>query len=147
MQLAEFIPLYENMLILSVNSKSKIKTVYKSEGNTNLYENELYRIGGMSTVRGFNQESILSKAYSIATTEIHLRVSEGSGFYLFADKGFVKTYEPNQYKDSWPLGFGIGLNLVTKAGLFNLNYAVGEGFGQTISLRDAKVHFGIATIF
>ncbi|MHC1705415.1 MAG: BamA/TamA family outer membrane protein [Tenuifilaceae bacterium] len=146
-QVTEFIPLYENMLILSISSKSRIKTVYKSEGNTKLYENELYRIGGMSSIRGFNQESILSKAYSIATAEIHLRVSEGSGFYLFADKGFVKTYEPNQYKDSWPLGFGIGLNLVTKAGLFNLNYAVGEGFGQTISLRDAKVHFGIATIF
>ncbi|NOU17264.1 MAG: BamA/TamA family outer membrane protein [Bacteroidales bacterium] len=142
-----FVPLHENRLILALISNSKIKGVYNSTANTKLYENEMYRIGGMETIRGFNQEEILSQAYSIASAEIHLRISEGSGFYLFADKGFVKGYESGKNNDAWPLGLGIGLNLVTKSGLFNLSYALGEGFGQSISLRDAKVHFGISTVF
>ncbi len=141
------IPLYENRLILVLISNSKIKGIYNSTTSSKLYENEIYRIGGMETIRGFNQEEILSQAYSIASAEIHLRISEGSGFYLFADKGFVKVSESGENNDAWPLGLGIGLNLVTKSGLFNLSYALGDGFGQSISLRDAKVHFGISTIF
>jgi len=142
-----FIPLYENRLILTLNSNSKIKGIYNSNTSSKLYENEMYRIGGMETIRGFNQEEILSQTYSIASAEIHLRISEGSGFYFFVDKGFVKVYESVKNNDAWPLGLGIGLNLATKSGLFNLSYALGDGFGQSISLRDAKVHFGISTIF
>lgn len=142
-----FFPLYENRLILALTSNSKIKGTYNSSTSSKLYENEMYRIGGMETIRGFNQEEILSQAYSIASAEIHLKISEGSGFYLFADKGFVKVYELNKNKDAWPLGLGIGLNLITKSGLFNLSYALGDGFGQPLSLRDAKVHFGISTVF
>jgi len=142
-----FIPLYESRLILALISNSKIKGIYNSTTSSKLYENEMYRIGGMETIRGFNQEEILSQAYSIASAEIHLRISEGSGFYLFADKGFVKVSESGQNNDAWPLGLGIGLNLVTKSGLFNLSYALGDGFGQAMSLRGAKVHFGISTVF
>ncbi|NVO12088.1 MAG: hypothetical protein HXX16_19170 [Bacteroidales bacterium] len=142
-----YIPLYENRLILSLISNSKIKGIYNSKVSMKLYENEMYRIGGMETIRGFNQEEILSQAYSIASAEVHLRISEGSGFYLFADKGFVKVYESVKNNDAWPLGLGIGLNLVTKSGLFNLSYALGDGFGQSMSLKDAKVHFGISTVF
>lgn len=142
-----FMPLYEERIILALVSNSKIKDVYSSKSSTKLYENEMYRVGGMGSIRGFNQESVLSRAYSVATAELHLRVSEGSGFYFFIDKAFVKSYELGLSRDSWPMGLGIGLNLVTKAGLFNLSYAVGDGFGQSISFRDAKVHFGIATLF
>jgi outer membrane protein assembly factor BamA len=142
-----FIPFYENRLVLAFTSNSRIRTLYRSGSSSKLYENEMYRIGGMITIRGFNQEAVLSTAYSISTAEVYLRVSEGSGFFLFADKAFVKSYELGFRKDSWPLGLGVGLNLVTKAGLFNLSYAVGEGFGQSIGFKDAKVHFGIATIF
>lgn len=142
-----FIPLYENRIILALRSNSKARAIYNTKGSTTLFDNEMYRLGGMGTIRGFNQESILSPVYSIATTEIHFRLSEGSGIYLFADKGFVKAYELGLKKDSWPLGLGIGLNMVTKAGLFNLSYALGNGFGQSLGLKDAKVHFGIATVF
>lgn len=141
------ISVYEKRFIVALRSNSKISAIYGTNGSKTLFENEMYRVGGMGTVRGFNQESILSSAYSIATLELHLRVSEGSGFFLFADKAFIKTYELGQRKDAWPLGVGIGLNLLTKAGLFNLSYALGNGFGQSISFSEAKVHFGIATVF
>lgn len=142
-----FIPLYEKRFVLGVRFNSKVRTIYDSKGSRSLFENEMYRIGGMGTIRGFNQEAVLSTAYSIASLELHLRTSEGSGIYLFTDKAFVKAYELGYGKDRWPLGLGIGLNMATKAGLFNLNYALGQGFGQSLGTRDAKVHFGISTTF
>ncbi len=142
-----FIPLYEKRFILGVRSNTRVRAIYDTKGSTTLFENEMYRIGGMGTIRGFNQEAVLSTAYSIASLELHLRTSEGSGIYLFTDKAFVKAYELGYGKDRWPLGLGIGLNMVTKAGLFNLSYALGQGFGQSLGTRDAKVHFGIATTF
>ncbi len=142
-----FIPLYENRFILALRSNSRLRAIYNTKGSTTLFENEMYRVGGMGTIRGFNQESVLSSVYSIATTELHLRMSEGSGIYLFADKAFVKAYELGHGNDRWPLGVGLGINMVTKAGLFNLSYALGQGFGQNLGFRDAMVHFGIATVF
>lgn len=142
-----FLSLIENRFILAMRFNSKICALYNTKENATLFENEMYRVGGLGTIRGFNQESVLSTAYSIATAEIHLRMSEGSGIYLFTDKAYIKTYELGYSINSWPLGLGLGLNLATKAGLFNLSYAVGKGFGQTLGLKDAKVHFGISTTF
>lgn len=142
-----YIPLYGNRLIIALRSNSRMRAIYNTKGSATLFENEMYRVGGMETIRGFNQESVLSSAYSIATTELHLRMSEGSGVYLFADKGFIKAYELGKSNDYWPLGIGLGLNMVTKAGLFNLSYALGQGFGQRMGLKNAMVHFGIATTF
>ncbi len=142
-----YIPLYENRLILATRSNSKLKTLYSSGSSGTLFENEMYHIGGMGTIRGFNQEMILSQAYSVASVELHLRISEGSGIYLFTDKAYVKVYELGYRKDAWPLGLGLGINLATKAGQFNLSYALGQGFGQSLGTRDAKVHFGILAVF
>ncbi|RPH31919.1 MAG: hypothetical protein EHM93_11670 [Bacteroidales bacterium] len=142
-----FIPLYEKRFVLGIRSNSKVRAIYNTKGSTTLFENEMYRIGGMGTIRGFNQEAVLSTAYSIASLELHLRTSEGSGIYLFTEKAFVRAYELGFSRDRWPMGLGIGLNMVIKAGLFNLSYALGQGFGQSLSTRDAKVHFGIATTF
>ncbi|HCT30960.1 MAG TPA: hypothetical protein DIW31_09560 [Bacteroidales bacterium] len=142
-----YIPLYESRVILATRLNSKIKTIYGPNKSVSLFENEMYRIGGMSTIRGFNQEMILSQAYSIASLELHLRMSEGSGVFLFTDKAFVKVYELGYRKDTWPLGLGLGINLATKAGIFSLSYALGQGFGQSIGTRDAKVHFGISAVF
>lgn len=142
-----YMPLYENRLILASRSNSKLKTLYSSSSSGMLFENEMYHIGGMGTIRGFNQEMILSQAYSVASAELHLRMSEGSGIYLFTDKAFVKVYELGYRKDAWPLGLGLGVNLATKAGQFNLSYALGQGFGQSLGAKDAKVHFGISTVF
>lgn len=142
-----YIPIYVNRLILATRSNSKLKMLYSSSSSGKIFENEMYHIGGMGTIRGFNQEMILSQAYSVASVELHLRVSEGSGVYLFTDKAFVKAYELGNRKDAWPLGLGLGINLATKAGQFNLSYALGQGFGQSLGTRDAKVHFGVLAVF
>jgi len=142
-----YIPLQENRFILALRSNSKARAIYNTNGSKVLYSNEMYLIGGMGTIRGFNQETVLTDKYSIASVELHLRFTEGSGIYLFGDKGYVNANELGKSKDYWPLGVGIGLNMVTKAGLFNLSYALGQGFGQSIGIKDAKVHFGVVATF
>jgi len=142
-----YIPLQESRFILALRSNSKARAIYNTSGSKALYSNEMYLIGGMGTIRGFNQETVLTDMYSIASVELHLRLTEGSGIYLFGDKGYVNANELGETKVYWPLGVGLGLNLVTKAGLFNLSYALGQGFGQSIGVKDAKVHFGVVATF
>jgi len=142
-----YIPLRENRFILTLRSNSKARAIYNTNGSKALYSNEMYLIGGMGTIRGFNQETVLTDKYSIASVELHLRFTEGSGIYIFGDKGYVNANELGKSKDYWPLGVGIGLNMLTKAGLFNLSYALGKGFGQSFGTKDAKVHFGIVATF
>ena len=51
--------------------------------------------------------------------------------------------------EKWPFGFGLGLTLETKAGLFGLSYAIGKDSDPSrfVNLRNAKIHFGYVNYF
>ncbi len=137
-------PIINQRLVISLQSRTKI--LYQTQ-NEEFSVNELYRIGGLGTLRGFNQESVFTSFYSVLSTEVHLRFSSASGVYLFTEKGFVKAYKTSEITNAWPLSFGFGLNLTTVSGLFQLVYATGKGFGQSFGLKDAKVHVGYIALF
>lgn len=147
LEVKNFIPLLQKKIILAIQETSRLKSFFNSNNSNSFFENELYKIGGIGTIRGFNQESILASAFGILAVEIHYRLSEGSGFYLFSEKGYVKTINQGLKSDEWPFSSGVGLSLMTRAGLFNLSYALGKGFGQSFTLKDAKIHFGISNYF
>lgn len=112
-----------------------------------LFHNELYRIGGLSTLRGFDEESIFASSYAIGTIEYRFLLEENSWFFTFADFAW---YENNS-KDAWdtdtPYGFGTGVTFETKAGIFALTYALGSRYGQPIELRSGKIHVGFIGLF
>jgi outer membrane protein assembly factor BamA len=141
-----YIPLVNNQLVLILGTKSWAKQVLAT-GTDELYENELFRLGGQGTLRGFNQEAVAVSAYSIQTIEIHLRSTTGTGVFLLADQGLLRAYSAGSFAFSKPTGIGLGINISTKSGILNFCYAMGQGFGQTISIRDAKVHLGYAAEF
>lgn len=141
-----YVPLINNRLVLMLGTKSWAKQVLATETNE-LYENELSLLGGMGTLRGFNQEAVAVSAYSVQTFEIHLRSTTGTGVFLLADQGFMRAYSAGSFAFRKPTGMGMGVNIITKAGVLNFCYAVGQGFGQTISIRDAKVHLGYSAEF
>lgn len=116
-----------------------------------IFENELYRIGGISILRGFDEESILASAYSIFTVEYRYLLEQNSYLYLFLDG----AYYENEYRRSnglgdWldkPFGIGAGISFETRAGIFSINYAIGQQKGNPLDLRSAKIHFGIVNRF
>jgi hypothetical protein len=67
---------------------------------------------------------------------------------------FSSCYYENQVArlrgDSWvdaPIGYGAGFSFETKAGIFSINYAIGQQQGNAPDFRSAKVHFGIVNSF
>ena len=113
----------------------------------NVFENELFRIGGNNTLRGFNEESIFASAYSMVNLEYRYLLEENSFLFAFWNGAYYENKAVNRSITDRPFGFGAGMSFETKAGIFSISYALGKQFDNTIEFRSAKVHFGITSLF
>lgn len=135
---------------IPIAQRSTIKIANRSASiySERLYANELMRIGGLRTLRGFDEESISASTYSIFTLEYRFLLDQNSFFSIFSDYGL---YENNttgiEYVNDTPIGIGAGVSFETKAGIFTFNYAVGSQFDNPVDLRAAKIHFGFINFF
>ena len=115
--------------------------------NENLYNNELFRIGGIRDMRGADETSIYCSSFGIGTLEYRFLFEENSNFFAFVDQGWWEDQSREVLLTDAPLGFGVGTSFETKAGIFSLSYALGKQFSNPIELRNAKVHFGFTSLF
>ncbi len=115
--------------------------------NNNLYSNDLLRIGGLATLRGFDEESIYSNLYGIGTTEVRFLFDERSYLNIFCDAGYYQTRTRSGFSDSYVVGFGAGITFDTKIGIFTFNYALGTQQNAPIDFRRSKIHFGYINYF
>jgi outer membrane protein assembly factor BamA len=112
-----------------------------------VYRNELFQLGGYKLLRGFDEESQYLSQYVIGTFEYRYLVGQNSFFYLFADGGWGKNHSQNTNVDYTYLGTGLGMIFETKAGIFNLAWAVGKRNDTEFNLRQSKIHFGFVNYF
>jgi outer membrane protein assembly factor BamA len=116
-------------------------------GGGSLFENELFRLGGLHTLRGVDENSIFASLYSLGTVEPRFRFEQNSNFFLFLDGGYYEKDAGGEFSSDFPLGFGAGVNLSTKAGIFSLVYALGKQFDNPVNIGRAKIHFGYLNRF
>ena len=116
-------------------------------GTSTLFTNELFRIGGLKTLRGFDEESIFASTYVIPTLEYRFLFSENSHLLLFGEGAFYENTSNHHYVNDTPVSFGAGISFDTKAGILNLNYALGSQFGNGFDVRSGKIHFGLTALF
>jgi outer membrane protein assembly factor BamA len=116
-------------------------------GNSSIYTNELFRIGGLKTLRGFDEESIFASTYVISTLEYRFLYSKNSNIFLFGEGAFYENLSNDNYKKDTPLALGAGINFETKAGILTLNYALGNQLGNGFDVRSGKIHFGLTALF
>jgi translocation and assembly module TamA len=115
--------------------------------SNNIFLNDLYRIGGLKTLRGFNENNFFASRYSVATLEYRLYTDETSYLLLFYDQGYVYNQLDPLNKEDLPLGFGTGLSFSTPAGVFNFVYSLGASSSQKLSFNLSKIHFGLVSRF
>ncbi len=141
-------PIVSQSVVFHVAIQAQMLEPISSRSDDFVYmDNELYRIGGANSLRGFNQEAILTNAYSIGTIELQYRLQRILNFFAFFDKAFVATTKNDVGNVSWPQGAGLGFQLASAGGILNFSYALGSGMGQSFSLREAKVHVGYIANF
>lgn len=127
--------------------------VLKTEANIawlqtqNLFLNELFRIGGLKTLRGFDEQSIFANKYLIANTELRYILDKNSNVFVFYNQAWYQNEAVKPFRFDNPFGFGAGLVFESGAGVFTLVYAMGKQFDNPIEYNKAKIHFGYINYF
>ena len=115
--------------------------------NDQLFTNELYLIGGLKTLRGFDEQAIFASSYAIPSVEFRYLLEKNSYLAAFFDYAWYERKTVTEYTSDTPFGFGAGLSFQTNAGVFSLFYALGKQFNNPIEFRSGKIHFGFASLF
>lgn len=113
----------------------------------NIFRNELFQLGGYKSLRGFDEESQYLSHFVIGTLEYRYLVGLNSYFYVLADGGWGRDNSYGNQLDYTYIGTGLGLAFETRAGVFNLAWAVGKRNDTELNLRQSKIHFGFVNYF
>jgi outer membrane protein insertion porin family len=132
---------------LTKNHVLKLSSQFGSVFGNTIYKNELFRIGGLRTLRGFDEESIYTSTYVIPTLEYRFLFEKNSNIFLFAEGAWYENGNVAGYSNDTPMSVGAGINFETKAGIFNLSYALGKQYSNGFDLRIGKIHAGLTALF
>ncbi len=111
----------------------------------NFISNELYRFGGIQSIRGFNENSLQANTLTSLLTEYRFVLSSGLYLHSVLDYGFFEDTTTNTKDNLLGLGFGFGIR--SKNGLLNLIYANGSTKDQVIKLTNSVVQVKFVTEF
>ncbi len=107
--------------------------------------NELFRFGGINSIRGFNENSIDASLYSIINTEYRYQFNDGVYVHSIIDVAYFENETLSLKQNLY--SFGIGLGLSTKAGLFKFNIANGNKENQNFDFSNTKIHISLSSKF
>jgi hemolysin activation/secretion protein len=112
-----------------------------------IFTNELFQIGGYKLLRGFDEESIYASSFVVLTGEYRYLIGQNSFLFSFIDAGWTRNAQPEPDVKNQFFGTGLGIAFETKAGVFNISYAVGKRNDTKFDLRQSKIHLGFVTFF
>jgi len=103
--------------LFTINTRNSIflKNEFGHLNSNNYLSNELFRIGGTNSIRGFTEQSIYTKEYTFFNIEYRYLTSNTSYLYSITDIGKIK--EDNKQL----LSYGIGYLFKTKNSQININ--------------------------
>lgn len=143
----QFFGQFQIQQLIELNKKSFIHL--KSDNyylqSNDYYLNELYRFGGINSIRGFNENSLQGNIFSGIFAEYRHITASNLYLYSITDFGYYQDKASNNRDQLFGLGFGLGL--LSKNGLFNLVYANGSTNNQAIKLANSIVQISFKTYF
>lgn len=122
-----------------------IQTQHFYLASQNYLSSELFRFGGLNSIRGFNENSLQGHLMSNLLTEYRLYLDAKSYVHSIFDYGYAKddtTQSTNQFKS-----IGLGLGIKTKNGIMRILYANGSTNNQPFNISNSIVHIGFKSSF
>lgn len=106
---------------------------------------DLYRLGGINSLRGYREASFVASRYVIATIEPRFMMSSRSYFGAFVDIGGLEqvAYEDIAGRKWSAVGYGISMLFDTQIGYVQGAIALARG----VPLDAAVLHLGLRTAF
>jgi len=133
--------------IFDFGLKNSIYLNFKSEilNSDTFFSNELSRFGGSNSIRGFDENSLFSNRYFLLISEYRFKLTNTIYINSIFDLANYENKLINAYNNIYGVGMGIGL--LTKGGIFSLNYALGTGWKQKLDTKNAKIHIKYTSFF
>lgn len=124
-----------------LNKKNCININYQNYflKSDNYIINELYRFGGINSIRGFAENSLQANFMTAIISEYRHILSQELFIHSIMDYGYYQ--DKNSNNNGNLLGLGIGMGLQTKNGFLRMSFANGSTENQKI-----KFYNTIATI-
>lgn len=138
---------FSSYLSLLKRTTFKIKLSGSTIQNNILYENELTRIGGYKTIRGFDEESIWVSSFVLGNFEFRYLIDEKSNVFLFSDFAWTESKTNNFLMVDYFQSFGFGTNISMPNGLLTLIYGMGRKIDNPFLIRTGKIHLGFTSYF
>ena len=138
---------FSSYLSLLKRTTFKIKLSGSTIQNNILYENELTRIGGYKTIRGFDEESIWVSSFVLGNFEFRYLIDEKSNVFLFSDFAWTESKTNNFLMVDYFQSFGFGTNISMPNGLLTLIYGLGRKIDNPFLIRTGKIHLGFTSYF
>ena len=122
--------------LLDLNSKNSIYFRNKTAllNSTNYFDNELFRIGGNNSIRGFNEQSIFVKNYLLQNIEFIYQSSKSSYLYTITDLALISTTLSKEKLYS----FGLGYLFNTNNSQINISTAIGTNTKNPLDFKNTQ---------
>lgn len=143
----QFFGQIQTLRLLPLNTKNYIhlKSDLYYLQSPDYYTNELYRFGGIQSIRGFNENSLQGNIFGGVFAEYRYVVASNLYIHTITDFGYFQDKANITSSNLYSFGFGLGL--LNKGGVFNLVYANGSSSGQAIKLSNSIVQVSFKTTF
>lgn len=137
------------MLNLKLNEKNyfNIRSQNQYLNSTNYLTNELYRFGGINSIRGFLDNSLSSNFYSSLLTEYRFVASPTIYLHTILDYG-IYNYDNNfNSRIQKLLGFGLGLAISSKSGQFRIALTNGKESNESLEFKKSLLQINYTITF
>lgn len=133
--------------IMNLNEKNSIFIQNNSSIliSDTFLENELFRFGGIDSMRGFTENSIDATLFSALNTEYRYLLTSSMVVHSIIDLGYFENQLIHQKEKLYSFGLGFGIR--TKAGIFRLLIANGKSEDQEFKLSATKIHLSLSSYF
>lgn len=135
----------KNRFYLNKKNALDIKLNTASLFSKDYLTNELTRIGGINSIRGFSENSIETSFHGITNIEYHYLINKTISINTITDFGYIENNTINQKQKLYSLG--VGLNALTKAGILKLTLANGTTEESKLKFKNAQIHLSLIAYF
>lgn len=125
-----------------INLKAE-SAMLSSEGE--ITPDELFRIGGYNSLRGFSEQSLYTDFYGFVGLEYRYLVNNQAFFDVFGQ--WASVHNSVQKTNVTLLSLGLGFNFMVPIGLMTFQISNGQEVGNPFKFQDVKIHWGIVSKF
>lgn len=138
--------------------KSEIENIFKINNRNSVYIkneigylnsksyliNELFRIGGPTTIRGFNEQSYFAKQYTFINAEYRYKSSKTSQLYALLDYAYLMELNNNK---NYLTSLGAGYKQLLKNTLINIEFSLGKSKNSNFNFDNSFLSLKLSNYF